>query len=272
MRTANDALLPEEHVLLLKYAYVDLKVSYLRRFFQRFSAVYGELLPFPPLRHAVLALAAQDVSCPNNRNYHRHQAYLALITKTRSPEMIIETDFFAAFLLFLEIVVDGDGSRKNESIIHFKGCLSMLTTILQNSRCESLSSFGLIFTGIILHLLSISSNELDGVCRTQVYTIRKSLLGPKSWYPWLSQRYSELLLEAYEDGGQDLLILELYRNYGVLLILLQENAQSSERKSSLNVILQSVIRDLDEPEFLSAVRIFVESELGANEYLPLGRL
>jgi hypothetical protein len=271
MPTANDALLPEEDVLLLKHAYFGLADSLAADILRTFPVVYGETLPFPPLRHAVLALAANDISSTQRRNYHRQQAYSALITKTSRPETILESDVVAAFFLFLGVV---DENNQCEMAVHLKGFLSMLAALLQNSQRESLSLFCRHFTTIVFWQINFFQFLFELMPMPRMYALRNSLFGPKSWFSRLHQASIELSTSAHCDViMEEVVNVELCRNYGILLKLLRGIVLSAERESSVNVILKSVSLDIEDPEFLSTLWIFIEgSEAEAHEYLPLGQL
>lgn len=98
-----DAVLTSEEALLLTYAYTGRsRWNTLSAFLKIIAAEYGPAIPFPPLRHAVIASAAHALPSDQFSEIKRHhvlEGWKALCSKLGSGVFLDQTEAFATSIL-----------------------------------------------------------------------------------------------------------------------------------------------------------------------------
>jgi hypothetical protein len=160
--TAIDAVIEPEDVLLLQYAYSRPSEYIIWLIINRLGLVYGQSLPSPGLRHAVLAVAAAEIGSPqffNQYQCHKSQMYRELAAKIKDLALITETDIFASFL-FMAL----KQSTREEKLNHAKGCLAMIRALLDEiKRGKHVSDFFSVCAPLLCRVLNffLTSHELN---------------------------------------------------------------------------------------------------------------
>ena len=136
--TANDAKISGKDVLLLQSMYVTDRGSPMARsLISQFARAYGPSIHSHTLRHAVLAYAASLLphSLYSDRSdHHAAEAISRLRLRLFDPEMLDETDAFAASILMrLRWLRDS----KEDSSIHAKGVMDILKFLWERGRPQS---------------------------------------------------------------------------------------------------------------------------------------
>jgi len=135
--TADEFVIKSEDVLLLQSIYVEERgAQSIRALIRQFALVYGESISSKLLREAVLAYAARQF--PESRylessKFHESEARRLLIVKLHTPEMVGETDLFAAFILMCLHWV----SKSKVALIHEPGVKKILEELWKAGREQS---------------------------------------------------------------------------------------------------------------------------------------
>jgi hypothetical protein len=114
------------------------------------AVAYGTGITSFPLRHAIIAYATS--LRPDDENFrrlseiHRDEAVSSLIRKLDTPELIVDADVFAAYMLSWAASICQD--PENRDFMHAQGCLTMLSHI--SSRGEGMSEFLAVFSGMMM--------------------------------------------------------------------------------------------------------------------------
>ena len=130
-------MIKSEEVLLLQSIYVEERgAQSIRALIRQFARVYGKSISSKLLRESVLAYAASQF--PASRYLessicHESEAHRLLIDKLDTPEMVGETDLFAAFILMCLHWV----SKSKVALIHEPGVKKMLEELWKAGREQS---------------------------------------------------------------------------------------------------------------------------------------
>ena len=144
--TAIDAVISAEDVLLLEYTYSDrLRSNSFSPIIKQLGVEYGAAIPFTSLRHAIMALAAQElpvVQFGEKLKYHMQEARGALRRSITTPEVLCDADAFAACLLALIACDEGNVA---ESMIHAQGSMAIMKFLSDNAARKPLSNILNVF-------------------------------------------------------------------------------------------------------------------------------
>ena len=122
----NGNAIPPEEALLLQFLYTR-QGSIFPSLARQFGIEYGLNIPYPSLRHALLAFASACLPTEQfAQSFHdnKTQCLRLLIPKLRSSNDLTETDIFASFVL-LETLPE----NKEELFTHASGCITMVLAI-----------------------------------------------------------------------------------------------------------------------------------------------
>lgn len=252
VRTASDADISADDVLLLHYAYTNPDNSFFWIVLKKLPAVFGETLPYGPLQHAVIAYAAFELNLEEQMDGHRYRAYVDLIGKIHSSRRVALADAFAALLLACI------GDEDEQSIIHINGCLSMLKVFLENSKGKPMSEFEVCLTNIVIDFLCLL-HSYQGIL--DIFPAREiQTQGSEKWFK-RRFKYTAFFDRVPPERDDDLLkwvCVESLQSSAIYLLRLlldvaQAESASELRNPSTLTLFQSVCLELDDAEFLEAL-------------------
>ena len=192
--TPDDAIVEPQDGTLFQYVYseeyYDLQGKWtVLQLLRKFRAGYGGTIPCPSLRHAILALGADDIPLTGYRAKkfeHKQKAFRALMSKT--TETVDDGDLFATFIL---LIISNHGPTHNEETIHRDGLLSILNILY--SRTREGFSFEYFRPYFVECLFPFTLTSLDDI-KSHVRRCRM-ISFPLPTYEKRIQSYSELVMD-----------------------------------------------------------------------------
>ena len=246
--TPGSSGIDSEDVSLLKYVYSGQgHFTDMIAFSTALASVYGTVIPFPSLRHAILSFATLDLPSKQFRDkslIHKGQALRHLNENISDPERVHESDLFASCLLAMRAWESGEDEDLSK---HILGCLAILDHL--NNRPHAPSHALSIFAPFVTHwmdylrtvsyvsrwpgarnLLSLPPKRISFKQRVLFFKEFCRVATPKD--AWLSG-----VVEALHDILTDLVLMLTFGIYGVAT---KEAAGDFQRDTWIEEVLRQV--------------------------------
>lgn len=230
--------------------------------FRRLAVDYGNAIPFPSLRHAILARSALALPRDQFREKmqrHKEQAWRMLIRKIDNLAAIDEGDVIAACLLAQ--IAHNDGQSAAEVSIHVNGCLALYRHLL-DSHNKPVAPLLAIFGPFILDRVSFhgavacASSESWLTCELEL-PHRRATFGERLNY------YTEIRKTGHPSEGWQRGIIEAVHNtLGDLIIMLASSIHGVAARETMN--------DFKKDSKVRAVVRYAEIELADPDFHRLG--
>jgi hypothetical protein len=232
-----------------------------------FAAEYGMAIPYAPLRQALFAhflVYLPDEHFNEMQNRYKAQARRGLSFRILRQGSIDDADIFTALVLTKSAWEYGD---MEETVIHNRGCRSMLNMLVKNSPVKPMSNWLLVFRPYIINLLdffervAIAGGWTKGSRHNALLTSGTAFKQRINYFtelsrtsPYDSEIWRSGMIETVHDALDDLFqsltlgILEVARKETI-------NESGMEQKN----VPRYVKRMLDDEEFQKALNIVKES-------------
>ena len=232
---------------------------------------YGPRISVASLQSAVLSRFSSYLPSQFGEMHkqHKERAWRELIHKLQDPSALCEADFFAAFIL---ATIAWDNESMEETLIHYRGCLSIRKYLIDHGTHQS--HIMLVLGPYVLDTLSMCDKM---ACITRANSWESVIQPPTTFNdrvryfqtlqpPWVASA-SPGFVEAVHDFMHDLLTLLITV---IVEVAKSESAGTFERGDNVAIVIQFIEQAMKAPDFHRAIQMMqVLSQAPYNEHYML---